>query len=85
MSDSVLPQAHQAPLSLGFSRQEHWSGLPLPSLKMLLLNRKMKGCNAQERKSTWSQALDTMPNAPSVTTVRGCVTPGLALNEKHHK
>ena len=23
--------AHQAPLSLGFSRQEHWSGLPFPS------------------------------------------------------
>ena len=23
--------AHQAPLSLGFSRQEHWTGLPLPS------------------------------------------------------
>ena len=23
--------AHQASLSLGFSRQEHWSGLPLPS------------------------------------------------------
>ena len=23
--------AHQAPLSLGFSRQEHWSGLPVPS------------------------------------------------------
>ena len=23
--------AHQAPLSLGFSRQEHWSGLPIPS------------------------------------------------------
>ena len=23
--------AHQAPLSLGFSRQEHWSGLPPPS------------------------------------------------------
>ena len=23
--------AHQAPLSLGFSRQEHWSGLLLPS------------------------------------------------------
>ena len=29
----VTPQmeAHQAPLSLGFSRQEHWSGLPVPS------------------------------------------------------
>ena len=30
----VIPQtaAHQAPPSLGFSRQEHWSGLPFPSL-----------------------------------------------------
>ena len=29
----VTPQmaAHQAPLSLGFSRQEHWSGLPFLS------------------------------------------------------
>ena len=24
-------EALQAPLSLGFSRQEHWSGLPFPS------------------------------------------------------
>ena len=24
--------AHQVPPSLGFSRQEHWSGLPFPSL-----------------------------------------------------
>ena len=23
--------AHQAPLSVGFSRQEYWSGVPLPS------------------------------------------------------
>ena len=23
--------AHQAPLSMGFSRQEYWSGLPIPS------------------------------------------------------
>ena len=29
----VIPEmaAHQAPPSLGFSRQEHWSGLPFPS------------------------------------------------------
>ena len=26
--------AHQAPPSLGFSRQEHWSGLPFPSLSL---------------------------------------------------
>ena len=32
--DSAIPWtvASQAPLSLGFSRQEHWSGLPFPSL-----------------------------------------------------
>ena len=29
----VTPQteAHEAPQSLGFSRQEYWSGLPFPS------------------------------------------------------
>ena len=33
MSDSLQPQtlARQAPLSMDFSRQEIWSGLPLPS------------------------------------------------------
>ena len=32
MSDSVTPwiAAHQTPLSMGFSRQEYWSGLPFP-------------------------------------------------------
>ena len=36
--------AYQAPLSMGFSRQEYWSGVPLPSpivnmLLLLLLSR----------------------------------------------
>ena len=34
--------AHQAPPSLGFSRQEYWSGVPVPSPKLTLptlLNR----------------------------------------------
>ena len=33
VSNSVTPRtgAHQAPLSLGFPRQEYWSGLPFPS------------------------------------------------------
>ena len=30
--------AHQAPPSLGFSRQEYWSGVPLPSPKMGVLS-----------------------------------------------
>ena len=28
--------AHQAPLSMGFSRQEYWSGLPFPSAGIFL-------------------------------------------------
>ena len=28
---SPWPVAHQAPLSMGFCRQEYWSGLPFPS------------------------------------------------------
>ena len=33
VSDFVTPWtvARQAPLSMGFSRQEYWSGLPFPS------------------------------------------------------
>ena len=34
VSDSLRPHgllAHQAPLSMGFSRQEYWSRLPFPS------------------------------------------------------
>ena len=27
----LMNQTHQAPLSMGFSRQEYWSGLPFPS------------------------------------------------------
>ena len=34
--------AHQAPLSLGLSRQEHWSGLPFPSKSSLVLAKKKK-------------------------------------------
>ena len=29
-SATLWTVAHQAPLSLGFSRQEYWSGLPCP-------------------------------------------------------
>ena len=33
VSDSATPRTvdNQAPLSLGFSRQEYWNGLPFPS------------------------------------------------------
>ena len=35
MSDSLWTVAHQAPLSMGFPRQEYWSGLLCPSLEEL--------------------------------------------------
>ena len=34
--------AHQAPPSMGFSRQEYWSGLPFPSPGDLMLSEKKK-------------------------------------------
>ena len=43
--------AHQAPLSLGFSRQEHWSGLPFPS-----------PMHERKRKSEVSQSCPTLCN-----------------------
>ena len=30
LTATLLTVAHQAPLSMGFSRQEYWSGLPSP-------------------------------------------------------
>ena len=35
--------AHQAPLSMGFSRQEYWNGLPFPPL----------GESSKPRDQTW--------------------------------
>ena len=38
--------AHEAPPSLGFSRQEYWSGLPLPSpMKQLVMKVKQDNSN----------------------------------------
>ena len=34
--------AHQAPLSMGFSRQEYWSGVPLPSPLWTLAKSKIE-------------------------------------------
>ena len=38
--------AHQAPPSMGFSRQEYWSGVPLPSPNGILLSHKKEWNNA---------------------------------------
>ena len=50
----VTPEtaAHQAPPSLGFSRQEHWSGLPFPSLMH------------ESEKWKWSRSVVSNPQRP---------------------
>ena len=42
--------AHQAPLSMGFSRQEYWSGVPLPSPSRRLAHIYFKN---QNRSFVW--------------------------------
>ena len=37
---TTFTAAHEAPLSMGFSRQEYWSGVPLPSPTEILLANK---------------------------------------------
>ena len=39
MTEIFWTAAYQAPLSMGFSRQKYWSGVPLPSsLSLVTLN-----------------------------------------------
>ena len=52
--------AHQAPPSMGFSRQEYWSGLPLPSPKMSSDSDK---CYV-ENKTRWDLAGGAMDRNP---------------------
>ena len=60
MSDCATPwmAAHQAPLSLGFSRQEHWSGLLFPS--------PMRESEVAQSCQTLSDPMDCSPPGSSV-------------------
>ena len=62
----VTPEtaAHQAPPSLGFSRQEHWSGLPFPSPM-----RKVK--NESEVAQSCPTPSDPMDCSPPGSSVHG--------------
>ena len=54
--------AHQAPPSLGFSRQEHWSGLPFPS--PMHESEKWKWSRSVVSDSSWTHGLQ--PTGSSV-------------------
>ena len=58
--------AHQAPPSLGFSRQEHWSGLPFPS--PMYESEKWKGSRSVMSDSSRPHGLQhTRPPCPSLS------------------
>ena len=65
MSDCATPEtaAHQGSPSLGFSRQEHWSGLPFPS-------------PMHESESEVAQSCPTLCN-PMVCSPPGSSVPGI--------
>ena len=53
--------AHQAPLSLGFSRQEHWSRLPFPSPTHESEKWKLRLSRVQLLATPWTAAYEAPP------------------------
>ena len=53
--ETPLTRAHQAPLSMGFSRPEYWSGLPFPSPGDLSDPGIERGCPALQADSLLSE------------------------------
>ena len=72
----VIPEmaAHQAPPSLGFSRQEHWSGLPLPSpsVKYIYTNRNRENEPKDMSTKQRSQGVENVLPANSVPFMTHC-------------
>ena len=67
LSATPWTAAYQAPLSMGFSRQEYWSGLPLPSPISPLLPLKNEAVeNAGEGMEKWEPSYTVGGN------VNGC-------------
>ena len=59
----AIPQmaAHQAPPSLGFSRQEHWSGLPFPSPRHEREKWKWSRSVVSDSATPWTAAYQAPP------------------------
>ena len=66
--------AHQAPPSLGFSKQEHWSGLPFPSPMQESENRVKSLSRVQLLATPWTAAyrLPRPWDSPGKNTGVGC-------------
>ena len=82
-SATLYTVAHQAPLSMGFSRQEYWSGLPCPSLDLPNpeIKPKSPASSALQADSLPTETPgkpDPNPSIQSLSHVQLCVTPWTA-------
>ena len=59
--------AHQAPPSMRFSRQEYWSGVPLPSPKLLYINA-IQFCVVTGKSKQFKCVLNIIPMARGLCT-----------------
>ena len=64
--------AHQAPLSMGFSRQEYWSGLPCPRPGDLP--------NSGTKPRSPALQADSLLSEPQSSTVKPCSTPRMTFS-----
>ena len=66
--------AHKAPLSLGFSRQEHWSGLPFPSPSLQCISLQIKDAYRVLKRHVRRSGIPISQNFPQfilIHTVKG--------------
>ena len=88
MSDSATPwtAAYQAPPSMGFSRQEYWSGVPLPSPTRAARTTKHShikhgGVRSNAEGRYLSRYL-SLSHVPSIPTMNSTVTHGMGRSGK---
>ena len=77
--------AHQAPLSTGFSRQEYWSGLPLPSPDKghyIMIKESIQEDNTTLNICTQYQIRSVTQSCPTLCDPMNHSTPGLPV---HHQ
>ena len=93
MSDSVTlwTVAHQATLSMGFSRQEYWSGLPCPppgdllypGIEPVSLTSPALASRFVTTKANWEvQFSSVTQSCPTLCNSMNCSMPGLPV---HHQ
>ena len=80
--------AHQAPLSFGFSRQEYWSGVPLPSPHWSTSSQQflhpigetLPGTSTLEQGVLWNEASSLLPGAAVLGSTPYIISPSASFS-----